>query len=209
MQVSKKILVPAKDITFLSQYEARLALNLLSSSDENLDDMIEQFLKWTSDEIATECGRDFAKETLIETFREVNTDAKRLYLSHYPIVEIESVIAGGSTLTEDVDYEVDWDNGKITRLGSVWSDPTIVTYTGGYDLPHETPPALQQAAILMTREAYFAATRGDASIRLVAHKESRVIYFDPNAKSAGATSGGSAARRAVADLLKSYMHYEA
>ena len=45
---------------------------------------------------------------------------------------------------------------------------------------------------------------------MVSHKESRVIYFDPNAKggAGGATSGGSPARRAIGDLIQSYTRFE-
>ncbi len=208
MQVTQKIVVPAKDINLMTQYELRLALGQSSSSDETLEDMIEMLLEWQSDEIATVCGRSFAKETLVETFREINSDCKRLFLSHYPLDVVDSVVANGITLVENTDYEVDYENGKITRLGAIWADPSIVTYTGGYDLPHETPPALKQAATLMTREAYFAATRGDASVRMVSHKGSRVMYFDPNAKSASASSGSSAARRSIESLLQSYIRIE-
>lgn len=208
MDVTKEILVAAKDISFLTNYEARILLQLTTSADENLDDMIEILIKWCSDEIATECGRAFAKETLIETFREVNNDTRRLWLTHYPIQEIESVVANGVTLVEGTDYSVDWDDGKLYRVGGIWADPTVVTYTGGYDLPFECPPALQKACVLVAREAYFAATRGDASIRMVAHKGARVMYFDPNAKSAASSSSGSAASRAIKSLLEAYMRYE-
>lgn len=212
MQITKDILVPAKDISFLTNYEARLMLNLASSTDENLDDMIEMLIEWTSDEIAGTCMRDFAKETLIETFREINTNTKQLYLSHFPIVSVASVVSGGAALVENTDFEVDYENGgKITRLGSVWLNPTVVNYVGGYDLPAETPPALKKAAILLAREGYYAAIRGDATIKSVSHKESRVMYFDPNAALkalSGGGSGGSPAMRAVADILSGYTRLE-
>lgn len=211
MQVSQYIIEPAKDASLLTNYEARVSLNMANSTDENLDDLIDLLVKWASDEISVQCSRTFAKETLRETFREINDNSKRLYLSHYPPVEIISVTSGGLTLVEDNGFEVDYEGGKLTRLGAVWADPTVVTYTGGYDLPAEAPPALQQAAILMAREAYYASTRGDATIRMVSHKDSRVIYFDPNTAlkaMGGGGSGGSPARRAIGDLLKCYMHFE-
>ena len=64
----------------------------------------------------------------------------------------------------------------------------------------------------MLREAYYASVRGDATIRMIGHKESRIIYFDPNvlAKSAGGGgTGGSPAQRAVHDLLSHFTRYEA
>lgn len=209
MDIVKNILVPAKDISLVTPYETRLALNLMSSSDPNLDDMLELLVKWSSDEIATQCSRSFAKETLIETFREINLNCSRLFLSHWPIVSIDSVVENGATLVEEVDYSIDFEEGKLFRIGSSWSDSTVVTYTGGYELPFEAPPALQQAAILTVREAYYAAKRGDATIRMVSHKEARVIYFDPNVLAAKAVSGGaSPARRAISDLLQCFMRFE-
>jgi hypothetical protein len=88
-----------------------------------------------------------------------------------------------------------------------------VTYTGGYELPFESPPALRQAAILAVREAYYASIRGDATIRMVGHKESRVIYFDPNAalkaiSGSGSGGGGSAATRSMKALLERFTRME-
>jgi len=210
MDITQNVIKPAQDLGFLTSYEARLALNLSSSTDETIDDLLEMLIKWSSDEIAVQCNRVFAKETLIETFREINSGCKRLFLTHYPIVGIDSVVVGGTTLVSGVDYVMDSDAGKLTRLSTTWSSPVVVSYTGGYDLPAEAPPALQQATLLMAREAYYATIRGDATVRMIGHKEARVIYFDPNTalKGSGGSSGGSPARRAVADLLTAYMRFE-
>ena len=129
---------------------------------------------------------------------------------------IETVVDGqGATLTKDVDYEVGYDAGKLTRLGASWGfGPVTVTYTGGYDLPFETPKALKQATLLLSREAYFASQRGDATIRMVSHKDARVMYFDPStmvralASGGGSGAGGSPALRRIADLLTAYIHLE-
>lgn len=210
MDVVKKIIKPAADISLLTPYEARLGLNLLSTSDANLDDMLELLVRWSSDEISTLTGRDFAKETLVETIREINWDCNKIWLSHFPVVSIDEVKVGDTVMIEDTDFALDEDAGKIIRLnGTMWSDTVEVTYTGGFDLPFEAPPALQQAAILLVREAYYAAKRGDATIRMVGHKEARVIYFDPNALALKAgSSAGSPARRAIDNLLKCYMRFE-
>jgi hypothetical protein len=210
------VIEPAKEVSFLSEYEARLALNMMNASDENTLKMIAMLLQWCSDEIATTCNRSFARETVEDTFRNINCSSPRLFLTHWPIVSITSVMgkkSDGSSVTfiPGTDYEVDAEEGELLLLGGNWSDPILVTYTGGYELPKEAPPALKQAATLMTREGYYASIRGDATIRMVGHKEARVIYFDPNAlaKAAGGGSAGmSPARRAVADLLTSYTRWE-
>jgi len=214
MQLTETIIEEAKDIAFLTNYEARLGLNLVSSTDENTDDLVEMLIEWSSDEIATECNRTFAKEKLKAVYREINSGAKRLQMTHYPIETVFSVVDGsGNTLAEDIDYEVDYESGKITRLKASWSNPTTVIYKGGYDLPAEAPKALQQATTLMIREAYYATLRGDATIRMVSHKDARVIYFDPSTlikalAAGGAGSAGSPALKRIQNLLTAYIHIE-
>lgn len=215
MQLTETIIEEAGDISFLTNYEARLALNLSSSTDDTIADLVEMLIEWSSDEIAATCNRTFAKETLKAIYREVNSGCKRLQMSHYPIEVVSSVMdRHGNILVEGTDYEVDYESGKITRLNTTWSDPSTFIYTGGYDLPAETPPALRQATLLMTREAYFATQRGDATIRMVSHKDARVMYFDPStmvralASGGGSGKGGSPAIRRIQDLLTAYIHIE-
>jgi len=209
MQSSLSVIKPAEDVSLVTLYEARLALNLMTV-DRMLDDQVELMIEWSSAEIAALCNRTFAKEQVVETFREVDTSYNnRIFLSRYPVLRIDSVDEGGDVLVAGDDYDLDANSGTLTRLGSAWFDPVTITYTGGYDLPNDAPRALRQAALLMTREAYYATVRGDATIRMVSHKDSRVIYFDPNAKSGttAAATGGTAARRAVGDLLKHFMRF--
>jgi hypothetical protein len=211
MQSLLTIVEPAQDVALVSLYEAKLGLNLMTSTDATLDDQLELLIEWSSAEIAALCNRVFAKETVIETFDEVSSYSSRLYLSRWPVVgDIAEITEDGEALVLDTDYTLDRENGVLLRADAPWVTPLRIKYTGGYSLPNDAPRALRQAAVLMTREAYYATTRGDASIRMVAHKDSRVIYFDPNAKTGGAAAGGSsAARRAVSDLLKRYMRFYA
>ena len=215
MQLTETIIEEAKDIAFLTNYEARLGLNLVSSTDDIVDDMLEMLIEWASDEIATECNRTFAKETLKAVYREINSGCKRLQMTHYPIEVMSSVVdRSGNILVENTDYEVDYESGKITRLNTTWSDSSTFTYRGGYDLPAETPKALRQATLILSREAYFATQRGDATIRMVSHKDARVMYFDPSlmikalASGGGSGAGGSPALRRIANLLTAYIHLE-
>lgn len=209
MQSSMVVIEPAKDISLITLYEAKLALNLSTSNDTTTDDQLEMLIEWSSAEIAALANRTFAKERVSETFRNVDTYySTRLFLSHWPVHSIEVVDEDGDTLVADDGYEVDARSGTLTRLNAAWGDPVTVTYTGGYDLPYDSPRALRQAALLLTREAYNAAVRGDATIRMIGHKESRVIYFDPNAKSGGGGSTKSPAQRAVGDLLRHFMRFE-
>lgn len=207
MQSTLVVIKESEDDSLLTLYEAKLGLNMFTNSSESLDDQIDMLIGWTSDEIALSCNRTFGKEVVQETFREIviGSNSKRLYLSKYPKIEVESIFENGSRIFQDVDFEINDDGGWLTRLDGDWVEPVVVNYTGGYNLPKEAPGSLKQAAILVTRESYYAAARGDASVKLVVHKESRVGFFDPRAP-AGGGGGGAAtpARRAIGDLLQAY-----
>lgn len=209
MQSSLVVETPAQYISLVSLAEAKLGLNLAKSTDKTLDAQIQMLVEWSSDEIAAMCNRVFAKEKVTETFDVAESNA-RIFLSRWPVIadDLESVTEDGIALTIDVDFLLDTVNGVLTRVGGVWASSVIAVYSGGYVLPDGSPRALRQATLLMTREAYNAAIRGDSTIRMVAHKESRVMYFDPNAKgAAGASVSGSPSRRAIGDLLKHYMRF--
>lgn len=206
MQSSLTVVTPASNLSLVSLYEAKIALGFANSTDTALDEQLEMFIEWSSAEIAALCNRTFARETVIESFTSLGAH-NRIYLSRYPIVEITALDEDGDPLTTPADYTIDKANGLITRVDTAWSTPATFSYTGGYELPNASPKALRQAALLMTREAYFAASRGDASIRQISHKDSRVTYFDPNAKSASSGSDSSPARKAVGNLLQHFTRF--
>lgn len=206
MHTTIQVIKPATELGLITLFEAKSALSL---HDETSDDIIKFIVNRTSDEIARYCNRVFAQETVTETFYETDGHSK-LFLERYPVKEVISVNGGPPT-----GYGLDQLSGKLLCLNGNggFSDPTTVTYIGGYELPFESPPSLRQAAILAAREAYYASIRGDSTIRMVGHKESRVIYFDPNAAlkaSGGASSGGggSAAVRSMKSLLERFTRME-
>ena len=85
-----------------------------------------------------------------------------------------------------------------------------MTYSGGYHLPEEAPPALKAAAGLLVQaarmQARMNATRG---IRSIVHRESRVQFFDP--LQVLGTKGAAAPLQAATDtvnaLLYKYMRF--
>lgn len=208
MLSSLTVVTPAQSLSLVSLYEAKIALGLATSTDEALDEQLEMFIEWSSAEIAALCNRTFAKETVIEKFGSNTNYNNRIYLSRYPVRSITAIDEDGDALVVDDDYEVDMATGLITRVDSAWAAPATFSYTGGYDLPNDSPKALRQAALLMTREAYNATTRGDSSVRMIRHKDSAITYFDPNAKSGSSGgSGESPARRSVGNLLKHFTRF--
>jgi hypothetical protein len=213
-----------QDNSFLTLYETRLGLNLLTPSTDILNDQLDMLIRWSSDEIAIMCNRhSFGKETVQETFREIvdsSSTNRRIFLAKYPNIQIDSVAENGTFLDEGIDFEVDDDSGRLVRInGRSWIEPVVVNYTGGYDLPNKAPDALKQAAMLLTRESYFATLRGDATVRQVSHKETRVAFFDPLRVAGGRGGGGGTggggtanpatpARKAIEMLIQSYTRFE-
>jgi hypothetical protein len=175
-----KVLDPADSYDLISLDEAKLMLGI---TDATSDEMISNQIATYSDVIATMCNRVFAKEKVSETWRCLQ--GNRIFLSHYPIAietDIESIHCPRGTLLDPSGYEIELKSGKIELFGSVMTEPVVVTYTGGYDLPEQSPPALKQAMSMVIREQQKEeAAAATAGIKTLVHKESRVMFFDPNA----------------------------
>jgi hypothetical protein len=186
VDIITKIITPAINRDLMTLDDLKLALGV---TDPSQDAALARYITSYSDVIATLCNRVFAKETLIETWRDL--DSNRIFLSHYPIAtetDIASVGCPRGTTLDPSAYEIDLKEGQI-NLYATQSEPITVTYTGGYALPDDAPPALQEAMVVIVREARAAAQRAAVSgIRSMSHKESRVVYFDPNLINRGVTS---------------------
>jgi hypothetical protein len=208
MHSSITVTKPALDTALVTLYEAKVALKIPAESTDN-DEMLKFIIDRSSDEVQTLCSRVFPKEDVIETFREIDNPITRLPLSRYPVKpqDIVSIAVDGGT----VDFDIDQESGILTLFsGAFWAQSVVATYAGGYAIPQEVPPALRQATLLFAREAYYSSLRGDTTVRQIAHKESRISYFDPatlaRAMSSGSSgsSGGSAAQNAAKSLLQRY-----
>ena len=202
--VTVKILTPADSFALMTLDELKTMLGITSSSTAN-DEQLEMLIDANSSVISTLCNRVFAKEEVRETWRCLGS--RRVYLTHWPVKEadIESVTTNG---TERVDYELEEGSGKL----SIFTDrqePIVVHYTGGYLLPDEAPDALKQACSLMvvTSKAE-AAAASLTGVRMIAHKEARVMFHTPTSGSGG--GGGSAtgvSSKTVEGLLGHYIRH--
>jgi hypothetical protein len=212
MQSTVVVVTPAVSIDLITLDELKRALNL---TDTAQDAMLTDLITRVSAEVAAYCNnRVFGFETVVETFTELSAETRRLFLARYPIPQgstgITSISNGSTVLTYPNGMLLDSLWGKLTLASGGFIEQTVISYSGGYNLPDEAPPALKQAAVMLSREAYYSTLRGDASVRMIAHKESRIIYFDPNvlAKSGGGGSHGTPAQRAATDLLTHFTRYE-
>jgi hypothetical protein len=209
MQSSIEVVTPAGSQNLVSLADLKIALKITSTTE---DALLNQLIERASAEVSTYTNRIFGGEAVVETITDIG-DVTVIYLSHWPIAAdgITSVTDGdGTVLVADTDYTLDTRAGALTRISGTWTEPVVVEYSGGYDLPASAPKALMHAAIILAKENYYAVQRGDATVRMISHKDSRIIYFDPNAANRGAqaSSAGTAAQRAVRDLLLHYTRFE-
>jgi hypothetical protein len=206
--VTIKVLTPATSFALLTLAELKTMLGI-HAGDVSNDPQLQQWIDWYSATVSQITNRVFAREKVRETWRDTND--RRLFLSHWPVKEddIESVLVGGGGTAV---YELEEASGKVSLFGS-YAAPIVVTYTGGFNLPDEAPNDLKNATAIMVRQEKSATQRdATAGIRSISHKDSRVMFFDPNAHlsgGGGAYVGGSTeAIRAVHAMLYHYSRLE-
>jgi hypothetical protein len=154
------VITPAQtyDLTTLE-----VAYEELGITDNANDSRMSRWISATSDYIARYCNRVFAQETVSEKWRQAERWIVRetlatepFRLSRYPVVEIGTIaLHDGTPLTPD-QYELDAAKGILWRTQEGhrwdWYEPTVlVTYTGGYNVPDQTPYALEQACLMLLK----------------------------------------------------------
>lgn len=206
--ITEKIIDPPANRNFLTLEEAKKRLGLpATGGDPAADEQLEFQIADASAIIARLCNREFAKTKLVETWR--GNTHETIYLRHWPVKEneVESVTNGAPGIWPSGGYEVEEHTGKI-RVPA--ADPISITYSGGYLLPDEAPDDLKYACLMLMRASRQEATRESVEgIRMIAHKESRVIFFDPNtqSKTTAAAAGGSSGIPQVDALLSRYIRH--
>jgi hypothetical protein len=210
-----EVITPADSFDLMTLEELKVMFGILAT-DTSQDELLEMFITNYSDLIATYCNRVFAYEELTEIWRCVDYDQTnamtRLFLSHYPLDKSYDLVLespSGSTL-DPSSFAIEWKSGKIELLATN-SEPIKVTYAGGYKLPDEAPPALKQALGLMIREGQAMMQRLAVSgVRSIAHKDSRVQYYDSQATAAkiGMVGVGAVGMGAANSLLMHYVRLE-
>lgn len=206
-----KVITPAESYALLTLDELKIILGL-SPTDTSEDDQLGMWIDHYSDVVATMCNRVFAKETVEETWRGdlMPFDCPRLFLTHYPVAndDIEAVESPRGSTIDAAAWEIENRSGKM-RIDGAWSEPVTVTYTGGYELPDEAPPALKQATGLLIQAAREQMTKAAVSgIKSITHRESRVQFMDTNVQSSKGGGGAiGAAAETVNALLYKYMRF--
>ena len=202
--VTVNILTPATEFALMTIDELKIALGI-SSSTPTTDAQWEWLIDVNSATISELCNRVFAKEKVEETWREVE-NRQRVFLSHYPVDpdDIESIATNSGVR---LDYELEETSGKL-QIFTNWAEPVVITYTGGFDLPDDAPMPLKQALTLMAAnwKAQLAMIQV-TGVRMIAHKEARVMFHTPTNVAPGAGGLHPGIPPAVDSLLLQYTRF--
>ena len=210
--VTVKVLQEATYKSFLSLEEAKAALGLpATGSTPEADAQLQFQIDSASAIIFRLCNRMFAKTGVQETWRG-NTHPV-IYLRLWPVKDEDLFdIAGPNgppviwppTPLPPGSFELENQTGKLKVNG--FGDPISITYAGGYDLPDEAPDDLKHACLMILRQQRTETARESVEgIRSISHKESRVMFFDPNqTKTTSAAMSGSSGIPQVDALLSRY-----
>jgi len=155
----------------------------LSITDTSSDALLTRYISVASDAASAYCRRTFFQQTYEEVTRASPfVDSASLVNQPYflllrarPLVSVTQIIldadiAGAGPLVEGTDFEVDYEAGQVYRL---WSDLRMrwffrmvdITYVAGYDpeaasgAPTALPAAVEQATILLVKDAWFSRLR--------------------------------------------------
>jgi hypothetical protein len=214
------VITPATDVGLISLADAKILLGI-PAADTSTDAQLQMLIDQNSMMLALQANRDtFAKEKVEERWDCVAPvccpdGTCKVYLTRYPVklADIESVESPEGTLIDPSGYRLEQNTGKLILIDGCSSE-VVVIYTGGYDLPAEAPLPLQQAAGLMVRAFRSQAAQeatGGAGVRMIAHKDSRVMYYSPKDMAGGTTTTGgtsvSASDAAVKNLIQKYTRY--
>jgi len=193
----------------ISLADLKLALGITDTSE---DAELQAAITFQSQIIAEYCDRRFGLAQALETFTLDPGESVRrreaLVLSLYPIVAVTDVSISGTSTT---DYSFDPTSGRLwlpanQYVYGAWQfygfgpNPIAVTYSGGYDLPEQSPARLQRAMIETINQGRQSGNR-DPTIREVQHGDTRITYVSP---SFAAGSTGQHLTASVTDLIRPY-----
>lgn len=192
------ITVPATATALTTLAAVREELGL---SDQEDNALVQRMIARASVSVVGFLGRPLARETVVETFRDV-LDLPMLRLSRYPVVSIASVVVDGLTLA-GADYELAGERQQLHRLVSDdvvdWTARKIVvTYTGGYLLPGQQGANLPgdiEAACLIAIVADYQSRGRDPQLRSeTADGIGGQSWLDPDTAAHGALPWAAAER---------------
>ena len=198
--VTVKIITPATSFAFMTLDELKVALGAPSGT-TTTDEQWQWMIEVNSATIAEMCNRVFAKEEVQESWREIVNN--RVHLTHWPVKEAD-IVSVTSHGDDQIDWELEETTGKLQFFNQ--SEPITVHYTGGFELPDEAPMPLKQATVLMAAnwKAQLAMVQV-TGVRMISHKESRVMFHSPTSGGSSGGSGGAGSGGGVPPAVESIL----
>jgi hypothetical protein len=147
-----------------------IARDELGITDTSYDGRLTRWIESASSAIMDYVGRELAREEVSEKISSVGRNGVCL-LNRYPVTSIDSVTIGDNNALTTDQYTLDANSGRLMLWGSAWPDifdrhaidvwtpssadytrwfvGVTVHYTGGYLLPDNVPPQVQDACLLI------------------------------------------------------------
>ena len=200
--VTVNIITPATSFALMTLDELRVALGAPTGTPAT-DEQWQWMIDVNSATIAEVCNRVFAKEEVEESWREIVNN--RVHLTHYPVKQAD-IVSVSSNGVDQIAWELEEATGKLQFFGQ--SEPITIHYTGGFDLPDEAPMPLKQATVMMAANWKAQLTMIQVTgVRMISHKEARVMFHTPSTGSSGGGAGASGVPPAVESILSQYTRF--
>jgi hypothetical protein len=211
------VITAATEVGLISLDDAKILLDI-SPADTSKDAQLQMLIDQNSMALALQANREtFAKEKVEERWDCVGPvccpdGTCKIYLTRYPVkfADIETVESPEGNLIDPSRYRLEQLTGKLILIDGCAGE-ILITYTGGYDLPDEAPLPLQQAVGLMVQASRTTAAQEatvGSGVRMISHKDSRIMYFSPKDLAGGSTGTGgttlSASATTVKNLISKY-----
>ncbi len=143
-------------LALITKTEVKAYFNITSTDYDNL---IDAHLPGARAFVTNHCRHDFLSTTRTNEKPYVRRFDSEFFLNYYPVVSITSLTEGDDTLTEDTDFYVDKDTGRVEKLVSSGIDSLnsevkgcwdsergaiVVTYVGGQSLTDDVTMAVKE-----------------------------------------------------------------
>lgn len=178
----------SKDLTVLATVKAEFGFTTVDAA---RDALISVHIQQASSKAAELSRREFAAETMTDSFRSDYCGSTVLQLVRRPIKSVTSVVEDGTTLA-GTDYEIIPANGWLQRIDGSgnpqsWGDKTVVVYVAGFTLLTEESHALERIVIDEVKRNYFARERDPLLKDIDVDGVARLGYWVDRSGSGGGT----------------------
>ena len=122
----------------------------VKGTETGYDDIIAAQLRAVISYVQIYCGHDFESKARVNESPYVIPNERHFYIDFYPVASVQSLVEVGLALTQDLDYYIDLDAGRVEKIdipmnvlnpdrftSAYWSivrKSIFISYTGGIAL---------------------------------------------------------------------------